>query len=211
MRLYLIRHGQSTWNKQNRIQGHSNPPLTEKGRTQIGKLIPRLKREGIEKIIASPLKRAHESAQILAKGLGVECHTYRGLMEIFLGEWEGMSPDEINQSYNDGYKKWLKGPSKIRIPKAETISQFRRRAVKAFKEIVASETKERVVLVTHGGILTALISHWLKADFDKVLLSLFCENSCLTIAEVYEGKVYLTEVNDTAHLHGPHFQEEPPV
>ncbi len=211
MRLYLIRHGQSTWNAENRVQGHSNPPLSPKGRGQIEKLIPRLKREKVEKIIASPLKRAHESARILAKGLAIPCHTQKGLMEIHLGAWEGKRPEEVNRLYNNGYQKWLKAPSKIRIPKAETIAKFRRRAVKAFAEIVASETKERVVLVTHGGILAALISHWLKADFDKVLLNIFLENSSLTIVEVLDGRIYLTDINDTCHLRGPHFQEEPPV
>ncbi len=203
MRFYLIRHGQSTWNKENRVQGHSNPPLSEKGRGQIEKLIPRLKREKIEKIIASPLIRAYESAQMLVKGLGIPCHTQKGLMEIHLGSWEGKTPDEVNRLYNNGYQKWLKGPSKMKIPKAETIVEFRQRAVKAFTEIVASETKERVVLVTHGGILAALISHWLNADFDKILLNIFFENSSLTIAEVINGQVYLTDINDTCHLHDP--------
>ena len=201
MRLYLIRHGQSTWNQENRIQGHSNPPLSEKGRDQIAKLIARLKGERITKIIASPLVRAYESAQILAKGLGVFCVGHEELKEIYLGKWEGRRPEEVNQLYNNGYKKWLTAPSKIKLPKAETIPKFCTRVVAGFERILTTEQQERIAIVTHGGVLAALISHWLKADFDHALLNILFENSSLTIAEVYDGRVYLTDINDTCHLH----------
>ena len=201
MRFYLIRHGQSTWNQQNRIQGHSNPPLSAKGRGQVERLISRLKREKVEKIIASPLKRAHESAEILAKGLQIPFHTKRDLREIYLGTWEGKTPEEINHLYNNGYQKWLTTPSKTKIPKAEKISDFCKRAVRVFQEIVSSEKKERIAIVTHGGILSALTAHWLKADFDRVLLCVSFENSSLTIAEVFNGQVYLSDINSGYHLH----------
>ena len=209
MKIYLIRHGQSTWNQENRIQGHSDSPLSAEGKKQIERLIPRLKREKIEQVITSPLKRAYQSAQILAEGLGVLCKTNKNLREISLGTWEGKTPQEINQLYNDGYRRWLKCPSKVKIPSAESLSNFRKRAISIFKQIVTSEAAERIALVTHGGILAALAAHWLKADFDHVLLQMLFENSSLTIVEIYDGKVYLTDINDTCHLRGIHYHFEP--
>jgi broad specificity phosphatase PhoE len=124
------------------------------------------------------------------------------LREIHLGDWEGMTPDEVDKLYNKGYRKWLKKPSSVRIPRSEKISAFRRRVTLRVAKIAKENPDKTVVIVTHGGVLTALLAEWLKSDFDHLLLNLDIENTSLTVAEFKEKRVRLKTVNDASHLIG---------
>jgi len=202
MNLYIVRHGESTWNNESRIQGHSNPALSALGRAQARLAGKRLKKESIDKIYSSPLKRSFQTAQIISKTLKLKISKEPQLKEIMLGDWEGMMPEEIDRMYNKGYQKWLeKGPTKVSVPKAERITSFRKRIEKTFHEIVNENRGKNVVVITHGGVISAFLAHLLNADFDKVVLELYIANACMSVVSFHGShRPYILKIADASHL-----------
>ncbi|MDD5449465.1 MAG: histidine phosphatase family protein, partial [Candidatus Omnitrophica bacterium] len=137
MNLYLIRHGESTWNRENRIQGNSDPGLSALGRSQAVILAKGFKKMQIDRLYSSPLARSIQTARPIAQALGLKIIRREHLKEIGLGEWENKTPDEINGLYDSKFKRWLRfGPSKIDIPGSEPVAHFRKRVDRQFAEII---------------------------------------------------------------------------
>lgn len=203
MNLYIIRHGESTWNNQNKIQGNSDPELSKLGRLQAKLLAKRFRCIKIDKMYSSPLLRAFQTAQIISETLKLKAIKKEGLKEVGLGEWEGRTPDEIDKLYKNKYEKWLSlGPTKIKIPHSEGIASFRKRVKKVFYEIIDENQDKDVIVVTHGGVIAAFLSHILDADFDKLILSLHLPNTCVTLVSFHKKRSCLIHIADTFHLKG---------
>jgi len=202
MNLYIIRHGESTWNSQNKIQGNSNPGLSRFGRLQARLLAGRFAKIKVEKIYSSPLLRASQTARAMGKALKLKIIMKEQLKEVMLGDWEGRTPEEIDSIYNDMYKKWLRrGPTKIKIPRAEDIGLFRKRIDEALDDIIReNQHKENVVVVTHGGVIASFLARLLKADFNRMVLNLHIPNTCVTLVAFKKRKGCLIHIADTLHL-----------
>jgi phosphoserine phosphatase len=201
-RLIIIRHAESALNAERRIQGHCDSGLTVKGCYQAEKLAARLKKYTIHKIYSSDLGRAYATTRAIARHHKMRVVRDPYLREINLGEWEGRTAEEVDRLYNRGYQRWLKKPSAARIPKSERISVFRRRVTGAVARIARENEGKTVVVVTHGGAITALLADWLKSDFDHILLNLDIENTSVTVAEFNGKRVRLKTINDSSHLLG---------
>ena len=199
-RLIVVRHAESHLNFQNRIQGHKDSELTKKGLRQARSLARRLKNFHIDKIYTSDLGRAYTTTVEITRHLKKPIVRDPRLREIHLGDWEGMTPEEVDKLYDEGYKKWLKKPSGCFIPNSEKISHFRKRITSRVREIAQQNEGKTVLIVTHGGAITALLADWLKADFDTLILHLQLDNTSLTIAHETEKHLRLMAINDTAHL-----------
>lgn len=198
--LIIARHAESGFNDQNRIQGHLDSKLTARGARQAKALARRISRLKIDRVYSSDLGRAMATTRAVVKRLRLPIVADLSLREIALGKWEGLTPDEVNRRFKNGYDQWRKAPSRMRIPEGETVLQFHRRIRTAFERIVKAEKSGTVLVVTHGGVISSIMSHWLKADFDRVLLNFRIDNTSLTIAEFHGPRVILHAVNDTAHL-----------
>jgi len=199
-RLIIVRHAESHLNLLNRIQGQMDSKLTPKGMKQAARLAVRMKNFKIDKIYSSDLGRAYSTTVEITKHLKTKIVSDPRLREIHLGTWEGMTPAEVDELYDRGYQKWLKKPSECRIPKSERLTSFRKRITGRVREIALANPKKTVLLVTHGGAITAMLSEWLKADFDTLLLNLHIENTSLLFAEFTEKRIRIHGINDTAHL-----------
>ncbi|MFH1847708.1 MAG: histidine phosphatase family protein [Candidatus Omnitrophota bacterium] len=197
MNLYIVRHGETAWNRQNRFQGSSDLSLSGRGRAQIKELAGRLKAGiNIKRIYSSPLKRAYQTADIISKRLGIPVKRRSGLREISLGAWEGRTPREIDRLYNNEYQKWLKlGPSKARIPKAEPLGRFNERVVKAITGIAGSGQKGDAVIVTHGGVIASFLAYLFRTDFDSLFQALYLPNACVVLVNFYKNKGYVLSIN----------------
>jgi phosphoserine phosphatase len=199
-RLIIVRHAESAFNDQNRIQGHKDSGLTSKGLCQAKLLALRLKKFKIDKIYSSDLGRAYSTT------LEVLHHTKAPLVrdpllrEIHLGDWEGMTPEEVDAMYDKGYQKWLKKPSSITIPRGEGLRHFRKRVTERIRAIARAHRGKTVLVVTHGGVITALLADWLKADFDNLLINLQLDNTSLTVVDETEKRVRLECINDSSHI-----------
>jgi phosphoserine phosphatase len=186
MNLYIIRHGESTWNNANRIQGTSDPGLSELGRRQARLLAARLSKIKVDRIYSSPLKRSYQTAGFISDALKIKIIKNEELREIGLGEWEGKTPGQIDRLYGNKYKKWLlSGPTKVDIPGMERISHFRGRIDRVFRSIIDQNMAGgNVAVVTHGGVIASFLARLLKADFDRLVLKLHLPNTCVTLVSI---------------------------
>ncbi len=199
-RLIIVRHAESALNEQNRIQGHKDSGLTFKGQYQSHRLARRIQKTKIDKVYSSDLKRAYATTLAITKHSKLPIVRDPLLREIHLGDWEGMTPEEVDKLYDKGYQKWLKKPSGVKIPKSEGISHFRKRVTGRVRTIVRANPGKTVLVVTHGGVITALLADWLKADFDNMLLNLEINNTSLTIVDETDKRVRLRVINDASHI-----------
>src|ERR1700741_2656837 len=104
--LLLVRHGETDWNRERRFQGHADQPLNETGREQARAPATDLDGNGIDLIYTSDLARARETAEIVGAQLGLDVVAMRELREIDVGEWEGLTWQEIEERYPEGARKW---------------------------------------------------------------------------------------------------------
>ncbi len=199
-KLIIVRHAESHFNHQNRIQGHLDSHLTPRGLRQARRLAGRLRKFKIDKVYTSDLGRAYTTTVEITRFLKVKIIKDPLLREINLGAWEGMTPEEVDRLYDKGYQRWLKKPSACRIPRGERIEHFRKRITGRVRHIARENPGKTVLIVSHGGAITALLADWLGADFDTLLLHLQMDNTSLTFAEETESRVRLGAVNDSSHL-----------
>jgi probable phosphoglycerate mutase len=162
-RFLLARHGQSTWNADGRWQGRADPPLSELGERQAADVIVVLHERAsdgaaIDRIWASPLRRAHRTAEIIGAGLGLDVEVDPRLQEVDAGEWTGLTRTEIEVDW-PGYLAAHRRP-----PGFETHEHLLARSLEALGDIAATAGDETVLVVTHGGVIGAVERH-LEADW----------------------------------------------
>jgi broad specificity phosphatase PhoE len=135
--LLLVRHGETDWNAEGRLQGHTDRPLNDYGRRQAQELAERLAGEGADAIYASDLKRATETAEIVGARLGLPVVIDADLREKNWGNWEGLTGDERVLVEFEG----------------ESTADHRDRVLRAVRRIAGRHPGQRIVVVTHGGSL----------------------------------------------------------
>lgn len=204
--LIIARHAESGFNGQNRIQGHMDSKLTRRGSDQARILSRRLAAMKITRIYSSDLGRAVATTREIARRLRMPIIRDARLREIRLGRWEGLTPEEVNARFRNGYDQWRRAPSRMRIPGGETVLAFHARVRGAVERIARAEKRGTVLIVTHGGVIASLIAHWMRADFDRVLLNLKLDNTGLTFVELRRAlrrsggeRVILHALNDVSH------------
>ncbi|MGF3055179.1 histidine phosphatase family protein [Microbacterium sp. YY-01] len=155
--LTLVRHGQTDWNLARRIQGATDIPLNDTGRDDARRAAAELSGGYHHRVWASPLSRAHETAQIIAQSLGLaEPELHAGLRERTFGEAEGIPVEE----YIEKYSTWH-----TTVPGSETFDEVTDRALTALEEISresrrrAAPVAESLIVVAHGGVIRALLEH----------------------------------------------------
>ena len=203
-RYYLVRHGQTTWNSDNRIQGHSDLPLSPAGEAQAKRLGALFAARHLSGIFTSHLKRSNQTAVHIAagNGHGVQPVIERDLAEMHLGEWEGLTPEEVDARFAGAYQQWRTRPSSVRIPGAEPIAAFHRRVREAMEKIVTGSGDGEYVIVSHGGVIAALLAEVLGADYDALLRRLRLDNAGVTALECGAAVRHVLWINATAHLDG---------
>jgi probable phosphoglycerate mutase len=147
--LILVRHGETDWNRESRFQGHADPPLNDLGRRQSAELAETLAGQGVDRVYTSPLRRASETAAIVAGRLGLEAEAVEGLREIDVGSWSGLTRDEIAERFPDAWAGWLDGGHGFED--GETSEALGARVIPALLALAAGHPGEVVVVVTHGG------------------------------------------------------------
>jgi len=153
--IFLARHGETDWNRDQRFQGHADPPLNDHGREQARALAAQLaaEPERIEAIYASTLRRARETAKIVGASLELPVETHDGLREIDLGSWSGLTRTEVAEVFPEGFRRWLDyGPG---WEDGETYEQMGTRVVATLLELASRHPNGRILVVTHGGPVRA--------------------------------------------------------
>ena len=155
--IVLIRHGETAWNAERRLQGHLDIALNAEGERQAAALGQALLNEPLDAIFASDLQRARQTAEAVAAPRGMTVQIDAGLRERCFGAFEGLRYDEIGAHYPDAYAAWQARDIDARYPmgvnRAETLREFFERAVGAITRLVRSGNYQKIAIVTHGGVL----------------------------------------------------------
>ena len=173
--ILLARHGETDWNIDRRVQGHSDTPLNDTGRAQARALGKELAREQIDAVYSSDLIRAHETAKAVAEPRRLEVTAIRDLRERHFGTWEGLTDVEIHDRFKptDG-SPWGDG---------ETREEMAERVLTALHRIAEAHPDGRVLVVSHGGPLRAVLSHCGVDGVDRI------ENCHVVRVRVVDGHV----------------------
>jgi len=151
--ILLARHGETDWNREGRFQGWADPPLNATGRAQAVDLSVQLMAEELAAVYSSPLRRAYETAEVVAASRGLEPVTVDALREVDVGSWSGLSRAEIEQRFPEQYARWLDYGQGWED--GETYEQMVDRVVGALQELAEARNGERILAVTHGGPMRA--------------------------------------------------------
>lgn len=154
--LWLIRHAESAWNAMGLWQGHADPGLSTRGLAQANALAQQLEGHDIEAIVASDLRRARETARIVASGLGLEPRHDARLRERDLGSWSGLTTPQIAGRWPAQLARVRARDPEFRPGGGESIRQVAARAAAFFRELALQPGPARWAIVTHGGLIRAL-------------------------------------------------------
>jgi alpha-ribazole phosphatase len=194
LRLTVVRHGSTAWNEAGRYQGWGDPPLSERGRGEAERLRVRLAGERFDRVVASDLRRARETAEIALPGAEVE--TDARLRELHFGAWEGLTWAECTARDGDLLTRWTEDPLSCAPPEGEETRAFEARLAAALGDLPESG---EVLWVVHAGVIHAALARWLGVPLRQTF-ALRLSACGITRAEFFPGGVRITCVNDTAHM-----------
>lgn len=169
MKLYLVRHGETDWNLDSKIQGRTDTPLNDNGRRQARELADRVYEElgGIRKIYSSGQKRALETARIIGSKLSISPVVYQGLEEICLGEWEGYTWKQVRELFPEEYQIWHQSRRYRIPPKGESYQQLLDRLLPTLDDIIRKEGQD-ILIVTHSAVIMTLMSYIYDTPFEDM-------------------------------------------
>lgn len=156
--IYLVRHGQTLWNKEQRFQGQLDVPLSDTGRRQAEALAAWLGRRGpFDALYTSDLARAAETAAVIGRQVGLAPVSDSALREIHCGDWSGLRVADIEQRYPDQLRVWRSTAHQFTLPGGEGVPDVQRRIVPFYAQAVRRHRGEAIILVAHGVALAALL------------------------------------------------------
>jgi broad specificity phosphatase PhoE len=196
--IMLIRHGNTAWNVEEIFRGRADVELNETGIKQAELLAKHLADESITAIYSSPLKRALQTAEMIAGSRHIGVITAPELIDFDYGEWQGLSHDTVKEKYQALYAEWLNNPHLVKVPQGESLDDVSRRAINLVNHVIAKH-KGTVALVSHRVIHKVIICALLGLDnshFWNIKL-----DTCGITTFVYEqNRFVLTGHNDTSFL-----------
>jgi probable phosphoglycerate mutase len=199
MLMYCIRHGESTYNAQGRIQGHLNIPLSELGRRQAAALAEVCRDWGAEALFCSPLQRARETAEPIATAAALSIQEEPRLIEIKVGIFQGHSRDELDRICPGEYALWRSGDPDYAVPGGESRRALMQRG-HAILQSISQCDYGSVIIVSHGAILAAAFKSLL--EIPAPLHPFMLENASISRLEIDGANVRLHTLNEIAHLKG---------
>ena len=165
--IVLVRHGETDWNRDRRFQGHTDIPLNAAGREQVCELADRLAGESFSVAYTSPLRRASESAELIASRLRVDVRPRAALKEVDVGAWSGLTVHEVEDRYPEGFARWVERRC-AGWSDGETYEQLGLRVVAGLREIAVKHAGEQILAVTHGGPIRSAAAEALHVPLHEV-------------------------------------------
>jgi len=197
-KLILARHGETLWNVEKVFRGRADVNLDEVGIKQAELLGKYLSNWELEAIYTSPLKRALDTANIIARYQKVAVRIAEGLTDFDYGEWQSLPEQEVKRLYPALLNEWHNNPGKVKTPGGESLEDVRRRAVEVVNGIL-SRHQGNVLLVSHRVVIKVLICYLLglhNSHFWNIR-----QDVCgITIFNYLDGRFVLIRHNDTSHL-----------
>ncbi|MFD0276065.1 bifunctional RNase H/acid phosphatase [Kitasatospora sp. NPDC127111] len=199
----LLRHGETHLTPEKRFSGSggSDPELSEKGRWQAERAAEALAARGsVQAVVASPMRRTRETAEIVAARLGLEVRYEDGLREVDFGAWEGLTFAEVRERYPDDLTAWLGSPKAKPTGSAESFATLTHRAGVARDKILARYPGKTVLVVSHVSPIKTLVRLVLGAPPDSLYRMELSAASLCAVQYYADGNASLRLLNDTGHL-----------
>lgn len=200
-RLLIVRHGETPWNVEGRLQGHADIDISEKGRQQAREVAKRLAETPIDVAYSSDLARARHTAEIVLDQRGVPLHSTEGLRERFYGVFEGLTVAERQAQYPNEFAASLIKNLEFAAPGGESARGTLERMARVMGEIKERHLNETVLIVGHGGSLRSAIIALMELPADATWRFVM-GNCALTVIDTYWDNAVLQLYNDTSHLDG---------
>ena len=197
MKLYIVRHGETAWNKEEVFRGRKDIPLNDTGKRQAEMVGAYFAGRSVDRIVASPLSRATVTADAISRTTGVRVETMEEFTDINFGTWEGLPLKDVEKRFPQDFACWKTSPEKARIEGGETLAEVRDRVSRAIANI--SDQEGSVVVVTHRVICKLVVlscldianNHFWDMKFDP---------TSVTLLEQQQDRFVLAYSNDTCHL-----------
>ena len=201
---YLLRHGETEWNAQNRFCGRTDVPLSEAGRRQAKSLAERLKPLPFEALYSSPLKRALETARLISESVGLQPVPDQRLVELDYGRWEGKTLAEIMENDPKTYCAWDADPAHVAPPGGESGLEAQQRVVSFLDFLAAQHPRGHVLVALHKTVCRLAICHVLGMSASEYRRRLILNNAALSTIQSRPYGWQLITFNDTSHLSACH-------
>jgi 2,3-bisphosphoglycerate-dependent phosphoglycerate mutase len=199
--LIAVRHGETVWNAENRMQGHADISLSNRGLRQAHAVAAALATERLNAVYSSDLQRAFHTAEVINEHHRHRINADVRLREIHLGTFEGLTRDEALTRFGEAYEKFFFSDGTFALPSGETRRQLQQRVDEFLQEIVGRHPGERILIVTHGGVLIGLLRHALAIPVE-VSFRAKLYNAAINRFYYENGKWFLGQWGDRHHLSG---------
>ena len=197
--LILVRHGETEWNVERRVQGQIDSLLTARGRTQARRAAERLAEMNVRAVYSSDAGRARETAELIAAPHGLTVAVRPALRERSYGILEGKTMQEAARDDTGWLEAWLADRLRLAPPEGETQPELSQRVMPALREIVAAHAGEQVVVSTHGGPVKSAVFEILQipiSSWDRTWIA----NGSITVLLGTPERLLVAAFNDTCHL-----------
>ena len=206
MRLILVRHGQTPWNKKGRFQGQSLVGLNQRGIMQAQRVAEALLPMKLTALYSSPLPRTLMTAQEISRELCIPVVPLEGIKEVNLGEMEGKTGQEMRTEYAQVYATWRRDPSEVVFPGGESMLALQERAWRATEDIEKTHPRDVIVAVSHNFAIRAILCRFLGLPFSR-FPCLRVDLASISIIQVNSKSRQVLTINDRCHFSREELEE----
>lgn len=200
MKIFITRHGETQWNREGRMQGWMNSDLTEKGIENARHLGESLKNISFDCIYCSPLGRAVDTAKYIRGNKETSITIKESLKEMGFGLWEGMEHSKIEELYPEQRFNFWNKPHLYKPVGGESFEELLNRAGSVLEDIIAQNTYENVLIVSHAVVIKAIYAIVKNYSLEDFWNPPFMHDTCLTLLEKSDNGIRVILEAETSHL-----------
>ena len=199
MNLYIIRHGQTKWNKEEVFRGTKDIPLNDVGMQEATALGEYLKDTHFDAIYTSPLSRATQTAEALGRAVSLDPVEEPNLIDLNFGTWQGVSHEEVKKKYSDLYRTWINTPEKAHFPEGESLQEVLNRVDTLMETLLGKHIGQTIALVSHRVVCKVLICRLLGLGLGH-FWQIQQSTACLNRFRYHKGSWICERLNSQCHL-----------
>jgi alpha-ribazole phosphatase len=165
--IWLVRHGLPE-GAAGHCYGRNDIPLSPQGIRQANEISKQLEDQPLSHVYSSALRRAVETARVLAEPHHLTVHAIDEFAEIHFGDFEGLTYEEIRARYPDAFRDWMERPTETRFPNGESFSEMRTRVLRALELLLARHQQQSIAIVAHAGVVRILVAEALSIPHHQI-------------------------------------------
>jgi len=197
-KIYIARHGETEWNRDGKLQGWKDAPLTEKGKKQAEALRERLEEVEFDAVYCSPLGRTLKTAEIALDGKDISVMKDERLKEINMGKWEGTKGEEIKKRFPELYFDFWERPHAYNPISGESFHDLKERVVSFIEEVLEKHGDENILIVSHGCASKVMMSYFEGRSLKDIWEQPKLEEACLNLVKIEDGEPEIILFGDTS-------------